>query len=218
MFVPHTTGHPIIPLQQLKHTMCTLQGRQLYSATHDPYTGSMLCPGVWHSLTPATPCARSCSSRCTLVRARACACPVQAAAAAKETPQERLKRLMQAQLNKQQQKDHLSNAQKRLQVGVLLGAQAGASKAGRLAGWRSGVLWGGCGRGEESGLAGCSGCRAVVAAIFKMHCLGRRPRQAAAAYGRLHGGLSADWGWRGKGVQQPIDPRSTAERLLHMQR
>lgn len=40
------------------------------------------------------------------------------AAGKKETPQERLKRLMQAQLNKQQQKDHLTTAQKKVQVGM----------------------------------------------------------------------------------------------------
>ncbi len=40
-----------------------------------------------------------------------------AAAAAKETPQERLKRIMAAQLNKQAQKDNLATAQKKLQVG-----------------------------------------------------------------------------------------------------
>lgn len=36
--------------------------------------------------------------------------------AAKETPQERLKRLMQAQLNKAAQKDSLANAHKKIQV------------------------------------------------------------------------------------------------------
>jgi hypothetical protein len=39
-----------------------------------------------------------------------------AAAAPKESAQERLKRLMQAQLNKAAQKDSLANAQKKIQV------------------------------------------------------------------------------------------------------
>jgi hypothetical protein len=39
-----------------------------------------------------------------------------APAAARETPQERLKRLMQAQLNKAAQKDSLANAHKKIQV------------------------------------------------------------------------------------------------------
>lgn len=46
----------------------------------------------------------------------------------KETPQERLKRIMAAQLNKQAQKDHLVAAQRKLQVG-----QAGSVVT---SGWR----------------------------------------------------------------------------------
>lgn len=42
--------------------------------------------------------------------------PPSAPAAAKETPQERLKRLMQAQLNKAAQKDSLAVAQRKIQV------------------------------------------------------------------------------------------------------
>lgn len=50
-----------------------------------------------------------------------CPCPSQApappaAGSGKETPQERLKRLMQAQLNKAAQKDSLAVAQRKIQV------------------------------------------------------------------------------------------------------
>lgn len=52
----------------------------------------------------------------------------------KETPQERLKRIMAAQLNKQQQKDSVTAAQKRIQVAIPplqppSGAPAGARHA-----------------------------------------------------------------------------------------
>eukprot|EP00878_Enallax_costatus_P037479 GHUV01042338.1.p1 GENE.GHUV01042338.1~~GHUV01042338.1.p1 ORF type:complete len:118 (+),score=32.47 GHUV01042338.1:272-625(+) len=49
-------------------------------------------------------------STCLVLQAPAAAAPV------KETPQERLKRLMQAQLNKAAQKDSLANAQKKIQL------------------------------------------------------------------------------------------------------
>ncbi len=42
-----------------------------------------------------------------------------AAGGVKETPQERLKRIMAAQLNKQAQKDNIQATQKKLQVGAV---------------------------------------------------------------------------------------------------
>jgi hypothetical protein len=57
---------------------------------------------------------------------------------------------MQAQLNKQQQKDHLSQAQKKLQVCGRRGQRRGAGRdaprppgdsAAQLAGWWAGVVW-----------------------------------------------------------------------------
>ncbi|GIL46948.1 hypothetical protein Vafri_3819 [Volvox africanus] len=60
-------------------------------------------------------------------------------ALAKETPQERLKRIMAAQLNKQAQKDHLVATQRKLQVGMRRGRQiSGGSSSGARA---AGALW-----------------------------------------------------------------------------
>lgn len=69
-----------------------------------------------------------------------------AAAAAKETPQERLKRLMQAQLNKAAQKDSLAVAQRKIQVctGTELAAApaAAAASAGHASLEMRGGSWG----------------------------------------------------------------------------
>ena len=60
--------------------------------------------------------------------AAAAAAAAAAPAAVRETPQERLKRIMQAQLNKQAQKDVVVMQNKKLQVGgVGAGAPAAAS-------------------------------------------------------------------------------------------
>ncbi len=91
-----------------------------------------------------------------------------AAAPAKETPQERLKRIMQAQLNKQAQKDVVVTQNKKLQVSVLGGwadgagrSTAGCFRVAHAVGWRllqsrtcSGVV-----AASESQM-----CRVVVAA------------------------------------------------------
>lgn len=74
------------------------------------------------------------------------------AAAGKETPQERLKRLMQAQLNKAAQKDSLANAQKQIQVCKGLAGP----------GWQNSLVL------QLSGISGCA--KANPTAVWLLHC------------------------------------------------
>jgi hypothetical protein len=83
-------------------------------ATHCPFALSM----ATHATLPAALQVPAASGRAPAAAAAAAAAAVaQPAATPKESAQERLKRLMQAQLNKAAQKDSLASAQKRIQVG-----------------------------------------------------------------------------------------------------
>ncbi len=133
----------------------------------------------------------------------------QAPAAARETPQERLKRIMAAQLNKQLNKDHLATAHKRLQVGDV---GAGPGRHSRCTAQRtppSACRWAAtpCDVEAVTGVA----CRRFVCAALVM-C---SPLPGAAAVPALQASSCLCMLWkRQQGVcvhTQPANPSAAAD-------